>query len=87
MYGGTRYGASGVIRYKRANCLDHAHLAVAMFRAAGLPAKYKYKALNQGSAHAWAKVYINGKWKHADTVIKHGPMRGQNEWIYGRPWK
>ncbi len=83
-YGGTRYGASKVMRYKRANCIDHAHLAVTMFRIAGLPARYQYKALDSGGAHAWAKVYINGKWRHADTVIKFGYMRGQTKWIYGK---
>jgi len=84
IYGGTRLGSEGMLTAKKGNCLDHAHLTVAMFRAAGLPAVYEYKARADGNAHAWTKVYVNKKWQYADTVLKSGGMSGQASWINAR---
>lgn len=90
-YDGTRFGSDGLIKIKNgknrgANCVDHANLANAMFRAAGLPAKYHFKTIysrdkngkikrdkngkSEMEGHAWAMVYFMGKWHHADTVRK-----------------
>ena len=84
IYGGTRLGSEGMITAKKGNCLDHAHLTVAMFRAAGLPAVYEYKARSDGNAHAWTKVYVNKRWQHADTVLKSGGIKGQSAWVNAR---
>jgi hypothetical protein len=81
VYGGTRFGSDGTLDRKNGNCLDNTHLAVAMFRAANIPAIYVYKANVYGGAHVWTKVYINKRWVHADTSLKSGSLRGQSKWI------
>jgi len=69
-YYNTKYGAVGALNARTGNCVDTAHLIVALERAAGIPAKYVHGTVRfpSGSVygHVWAQVYVNGKWYTAD---------------------
>ena len=62
-YYNTKYGAVGTLNAKTGNCVDQAHLLVAMFRTAGLAARYEhgtcYFTLSGSTyGHVWAQVLI-----------------------------
>ncbi len=69
-YYNTKYGAVGALNAGTGNCVDTAHLIIALERAAGIPAKYVHGTVRfpSGSVygHVWAQVYVNGKWYTAD---------------------
>ncbi|BAM69960.1 conserved hypothetical protein [Methanothermobacter sp. CaT2] len=69
----TRYGASGTLRLREGNCVDQAHLMVALARTSGIPARYVrgYCRFISGNwySHVWAQVWIRGRgWVTADTT-------------------
>ncbi|MCG2828775.1 transglutaminase family protein [Methanothermobacter sp. K4] len=69
----TRYGASGTLRHRTGNCVDQAHLMVALARTSGIPARYVrgYCRFISGNwySHVWAQVWIRGRgWVTADTT-------------------
>ncbi|MCX7926554.1 MAG: hypothetical protein N2606_00210 [Candidatus Omnitrophica bacterium] len=70
-YYNTSKGAEGMLNASSGNCCDLAHLLVALFRAAGLPARYKHNTACTFSSgtygHVWPQVYVDGKWIDADT--------------------
>lgn len=70
-YYDTRYGAVGTLNARTGNCVDHAHLVVAMSRAAGLPARYVHGTcvFSSGSTygHVWAQVLVGNTWTVADA--------------------
>ena len=69
-YYDTRYGAVGTLDAGTGNCVDHAHLVVAMSRAAGLPARYVHGTCTFSSAtygHVWAQVLVGDTWTVADA--------------------
>ncbi|MFT4153153.1 transglutaminase family protein [Parafilimonas sp.] len=72
---------SKVMRERKGVCQDFAHLAIACFRAMGLPAKYvsgyletlppegKEKLIGVDASHAWFSVYIpNAGWFDFDPT-------------------
>ena len=66
-YGNSRKGASKTLLTKHGNCCDQAHLLVALWRAAGIEARYAH-----GSHHWWGQCKINGKAYDCDpTNQKH----------------
>jgi transglutaminase-like putative cysteine protease len=69
-YYNTKYGAVGALNARTGNCVDTAHLIVALERAAGIPARYVHGTARfpSGSVygHVWAQVWVNGKWYTAD---------------------
>ncbi|RAP47046.1 MAG: hypothetical protein BZ136_06795 [Methanosphaera sp. rholeuAM74] len=72
-YYNTRNGALKTLSLKYGNCVDMSHLVIAMFRTAGLPARYVHgqncrfrSGLVVG--HVWAEVYVNGKWYSCDAT-------------------
>ena len=71
-YYNSKHGASGTLKYKSGNCVDHSHLLVAMFRTAGFNARYVHGKchFNSGSTtgHVWAQVKIGSKWVCADAT-------------------
>ena len=82
-YYNTRYGAVGTLKYRTANCCDHAHLVVALARAAGIPARYKHGICTFSSGtygHVWAELYINGKWYSADATSSRNSLGVINSW-------
>ena len=72
-YANTRYGSVKTLSQGYGNCVDMAHVCVAMFRTANLPARYvhgKSCVFRSGlvTGHVWAEVYVNGKWVQCDAT-------------------
>ena len=71
-YYDTRHGAVGTLDAKSGNCVDQSHLLVAMFRTAGLPARYVHGTctFSSGSTygHVWTQVLIGNTWTVADPT-------------------
>ena len=64
-YSNSRYGAVKTLLLKKGNCCDQAHLLVALFRAAGIPARYVH-----GNDHWWTQPNVDGKWYDCDPTNK-----------------
>ena len=75
-YYDTRYGAVGTLNAKTGNCVDQAHLVVAMARTAGLPARYVHGTCHFSSGstygHVWAQILVDDMWVLSD------PTSGRN---------
>ena len=83
-YYNTKYGAAGTLSAKKGNCVDHAHLLVAMFRTAGLAARYVHGSctFTSGSTygHVWAQVLVDGKWVCADATSSKNSLGKISNW-------
>ena len=83
-YYDTKYGATGTLNSKKGNCVDQAHLLVAMFRTAGLPARYVHGTctFSSGSTygHVWTQVLIDGKWTVADATSSRNSLGSIANW-------
>ena len=83
-YYNTKYGAVGTLTAKTGNCVDTAHLLVALERAAGIPARYEhvYAKFSSGNwyGHVIAQVWINGKWYNADATSSSNTFGVINSW-------
>ena len=83
-YYDTKYGAVGTLNAKTGNCVDHSHLLVAMFRTAGLAARYVHGTctFTSGSTygHVWVQVLINGKWVVADATSSKNSLGSIANW-------
>ena len=83
-YFNSQYGALRTLVTKNANCVDHSHLLVAMFRTAGLHARYvhgtcKFKN-NKTYGHVWSQVLIKNKWIVADPTSSKNSLGKINNW-------
>ena len=71
-YYDTRYGAVGTLNAKTGNCVDQAHLVIAMYRTAGLAARYVHGTcvFSSGSTygHVWSQVLIGDTWIVSDAT-------------------
>ncbi|MEL7670298.1 Ig-like domain-containing protein [Methanobacterium sp.] len=71
-YYNTKYGAVGTLNAKTGNCVDTAHLLIALERDAGIPARYEhvYAQFSSGNwyGHVIAQVWVNGKWYNVDAT-------------------
>lgn len=71
-YYDTKYGAVGTLNKKAGNCVDHSHLLVAMFRNAGIAARYAHGkcTFSSGSTygHVWTQVLIGDTWISCDAT-------------------
>jgi hypothetical protein len=83
-YYDTQYGATGTLSAKKGNCVDHSHLLVAMFRTAGLPARYVHGTckFTSGSTygHVWTQVMVDGKWHVADATSSKNTLGSIANW-------
>ena len=83
-YYNTKYGATGALSAKKGNCVDHSHLLVAMFRTAGLAARYVHGTctFSSGSTygHVWAQVLIDGQWTVADATSSKNSLGKVANW-------
>ena len=83
-YYDTKYGAVNTLKYKSANCVDHSHLLIALYRAAGLPARYVHGTckFSSGSTygHVWAQVLVDGKWYVADATSARNSLGSVANW-------
>ena len=83
-YYNTRYGALGTLNAKTGNCVDHAHILVAMYRAAGMPARYVHGTCHFSSGntygHVWAQVLIGNTWTVADATSSRNSLGHVANW-------
>ena len=80
-YSNTRYGASGTLKKRKGNCVDHAHLFCAMCRSVGIKCNYIH---NSCISHVYNKVYINGKGIIVDNG--RGVSNKSNTSTWGSHW-
>lgn len=72
-YPNTRKGAAKLLVSKKGNCVDQAHLTIALARSAGIPARYvnanncKFST-GYTSGHVWAEFLIEDTWVAGDTT-------------------
>lgn len=83
-YYNTRKGAVGTLNARSGNCVDTAHLLIALERAAGIPARYihgkaKFRS-GKRYGHVWAGVYVNGKWYKADATSSRNSFGVIKNW-------
>lgn len=82
-YYGTKQGAVGTLNSKKANCVDQSHLLVAMFRTAGLKARYVYGICTYSDGtygHYWTQVLLDNTWVCADSVGRGNELGQINDW-------
>ena len=86
-YYNTQKGAVGTLNSGGGNCVDTAHLLIALERAVGIPARYVhgYCQFSSGSwyGHVWANVYIDGQWIVADATSSRNQLGVINNWNTG----
>ena len=78
-YANTKYGALGTLNKGYGNCVDQASLVIALFRAAGLQARYvhgKNCVFRSGlvTGHVWAQVLVDGVWYAADCTSRYNSL-------------
>ena len=83
-YYNTRKGAVGTLNARSGNCVDTAHLLIALERAAGIPARYihgkaKFRS-GKWYGHVWAGVHVNGKWYKADATSSRNSFGVIKNW-------
>ena len=84
-YSNTKKGALNTLNSKSANCVDQAHLVVALARAAGLPARYvnanncKFTS-GYVSGHVWAQILVGITWVVADTTSSRNSFGIVKNW-------
>ncbi|WP_156064630.1 Ig-like domain-containing protein [Methanobrevibacter sp. YE315] len=83
-YYDTKYGAAGTLSAKTGNCVDQAHLSVALYRAAKLPARYAHGTctFSSGSTygHVWAQVLVGNYWIVSDTTSNRNSLGTIANW-------
>ena len=84
-YYNTKYGAVGTLNAKTGNCVDQAHLLVAMYRTAGLAARYVhgtcYFTLSGSTyGHVWTQVLIGDTWIVGDPTSSRNSFGNVVNW-------
>ena len=83
-YYDTKYGAAGTLSSKKGNCVDQAHLLVAMYRTAGLAARYVHGTcrFSSGSTygHVWTQVLVDGQWIVGDATSSRNSFGNIVNW-------
>lgn len=83
-YYDTKYGAVETLHHKTGNCVDQSHLSIALYRAAGLPARYVHGtcAFNDGDTggHVWTQVLIDGIWVVSDSINRRNSLGEVVNW-------
>ncbi|MGC9516804.1 MAG: transglutaminase domain-containing protein [Methanomicrobiales archaeon] len=76
-YYNTKYGATGILKTRDGNCIDHSHLLIAMARSVGIPARYAHaqcEFTTMTVGHVWAELYANGTWYTADATSSRNSL-------------
>ena len=83
-YYDTKYGAVGTLNAKTGNCVDHTHLLIAMYRTAGLAARYVHGTCTFSSGgtygHVWAQVLIGDTWTVSDATSSRNSLGKVANW-------
>lgn len=85
--------ASQVACTKEGDCTEHAVLAAAMCRAAGVPSRTAFGLVYVDSEkgptmgfHMWAEVYVNGQWVPIDATLGRGFVGATHLKISDHSW-
>jgi hypothetical protein len=76
-YYNTKYGATGILKTRDGNCIDHSHLLIALARSVGIPARYAHAQCEFTSmtvGHVWAELYVGGNWYTADATSSRNSL-------------
>ena len=83
-YFNTKFGAMGILNTKAGNCVDHAHLLVAMYRTAGLASRYVHAKCTFSNGrtygHVWSQVLIGNTWTCADATSSRNSLGKVANW-------
>lgn len=82
-YYNTLHGAVGTLNVKNGNCVDQSHLLVAMYRTAGLPARYAHGTCTFSSGtygHVWTQVLIGDTWIVGDPTSSRNSLGNVANW-------
>ena len=82
-YYDTKYGAVGTLEAQKGNCVDHSHLLVAMYRNAGLAARYVHGTCTFTSGtygHVWTQVLIGDTWVVSDATSARNSFGNVVNW-------
>ncbi|WP_407424782.1 Ig-like domain repeat protein, partial [Methanobrevibacter sp.] len=84
-YYDTHKGAVGTLNAKSGNCVDQAHLLIAMYRTAGLAARYEhgtcYFTLSGNTyGHVWTQVLIDNVWVVGDPTSERNSFGKVVSW-------
>ena len=82
-YYDTKHGAVGTLEAGSGNCVDHSHLLVAMYRTAGLPARYVHGTCTFTSGtfgHVWTQVLIGDTWIVSDATSARNSFGNVVNW-------
>ena len=82
-YYDTKYGAVGTLNAKTGNCVDQAHLLIAMYRTAGLAARYVHGTCTFSSGtygHVWTQVLIGDTWIVSDPTSTRNSFGNVVNW-------
>ena len=83
-YYDTYYGAVGTLHSRQGNCVDQAHLSIALYRAAGLPARYVHGTCQFSDGdfigHVWSQVLIGDTWLVSDTINARNSLGNVVNW-------
>ena len=83
-YYDTAYGAVGTLSRGYGNCVDQAHLVIALSRAAGLAARYEHGVCRFSSGntygHVWAQILVDNVWVVADPTSSRNSFGVVNNW-------
>ena len=84
-YYNSKLGATGTLKAKCGNCVDQAHLLIAMYRAAGFKARYvhgKCKFYDDGQyyGHVWTQVLVDNTWICGDPISYSNQFGKINNW-------
>ena len=84
-YYDTKYGAVGTLHAKAGNCVDQSHLLIALYRAAGFPARYVHGSciFSDGdvSGHVWTQVLVDGTWIVGDAINVRNSLGNVVNWF------
>lgn len=82
-YYDTHYGAVGTAHEGEGNCVDQAHLSIALYRASGLPARYVHGRCtfsDETIGHVWSQVLIGDTWVVSDTINRRNSLGNVVNW-------
>ena len=82
-YYNTRHGGVGTLNAKSGNCVDQSHLLVAMYRTAGLAARYAHGTCTFSSGtygHVWTQVLIGDTWTVGDPTSNRNSLGKIANW-------
>ncbi|MBZ9571508.1 transglutaminase domain-containing protein [Methanobrevibacter sp. TMH8] len=83
-YTNTKKGAVGTLNAKSGNCVDQAHLLIALFRASGLEARYVHAdctfTVSGRIGHVFAQVLVGDTWVVADPTHSANSLGKITNW-------